>query len=601
MNIVYEILSDRLSNNELKAISFDSKDTNRLISALDNAYVNKSSISLPYWADILGVEFMELFSFICADILDISIRNKYASLALNNTIAINALGGFTATVEYRKQRKLAKYMPKLVKEVQPANLTKVARNIKDNGLVRNGFAKSANVTFNYDIDMLVKYYDAILANTIKSMEKIATKYQYVLDDTSGYATISTLVLDTIIANPDKMYNLECNVSDQRGRAIYGALKRVFNPIGYKDARALISYENGEMINLDNQDALNSIYSFIAELLGLKRQTYASKILAGMLAYKRKDLPQLDLTVESDRKELHELIWLERIYEKLDELNETGYVYWNIPIEIDATMSLAQILACITNDKRLMEKTNIIGKEDLQDAWHIDGVRRLSAKTQVATFYGSSASVASLLRSNKIDVDKDEVRAIRKEFNRGAFSVIKAFKDAVIKESDVITPTYRVKAWNEEYTVEVNKFKAVGSETKMYMIWNPAKKRTKTFFMHNPIRVPDYKAFKTYFATGLVHNLDSKVADNTCISIQAQNKEVIAIHDAFLVLPSTALVARKAYAQQLNELHANRVEVLNSYRISIGAVGPKADKAFNKMEALVEPFIGELKAEISALK
>jgi len=67
------------------------------------------------------------------------------------------------------------------------------------------------------------------------------------------------------------------------------------------------------------------------------------------------------------------------------------------------------------------------------------------------------------------------------------------------------------------------------------------------------------------------------------------------------LPNTALATRKAYTAQLNELHANRISVLNNYRESIGAVGPKADKAFDKMWALVEPFEGKLEAEISALK
>jgi len=502
--VAYKVLDTNLSSKAKEAIGFNSEDTNRLIGALDNAYVHKSAISLPYWADQVGVAFMEVFSFICVDLLTIEIRNKYASLAIDNRIALSVLGGFTATVEYRRQAKLTKYMPRREVLAQPTNLTKAPSGTKDNGLVRKGFATSAVVDYTYDTVMLEKYYDTILANTIKSMQKIASKYDYVMDDTSGYAVISELVLEEILVNPERKYNLECNVSDQRGRAIYGALKRVFNPIGYKDARALISFTEGQTITLDSRDALDSIYGFIAELLGLKRQRYSTRILAGMIAYKRRELPPINLDTEEGRKELHEHIWLERIYDKLDELNEVGTVVWDIPIEVDATMSLAQVLACITNDKRLMQKTNMIERDDIQDAWHIDGVRRVSAKTQVATFYGSSASVASLLKSNNIEVDKDEVRAIRKEFNRGAFAVIKAFKDAVIKFSDVQTPIYKVKGWNEEYIVEVNKSKVVASDLKPYMVWNPAKKRTKTFFMHKPIRVPDYDAFRTYFATGLTY-------------------------------------------------------------------------------------------------
>jgi len=582
----YDLVKSMLSDKALVAIEFDSDNTNELISALDNAYVNKASISLPYWADKLGTIFMETFSFIMstASLIDIEIRNKYASLAINNLAMVKHLG-FSECVKYRKDTKVTKYMPRFVKKVQAVNLTKAPSGIKTSGLVRRGFAKSANVAYTYDIDMLVKYYDAILLNTTKSMRKIAVKYNHVLEDTSGYAVISEMVLNRIVEKPNAKYNLEANVSDQRGRAIYKALRRVFNPIGYKDARSLISFVNGKLLVSTDRNALDNIYGYIAELNGLKRQRYATKQLAGMIAYKNKTLPTLDLSNENDRKNLHELISLERIYGKLDELFENGSVYWDIPIEIDATMSLGQIVACLTNDVRLMKKTNIIEKDSLEDAWHIEGVRRLSAKAQVATFYGSSETVSALLASKNINIDKDEVRAIRREFSKGAFSVIKAFKDATIKTSNIKTPIYSVTAWNETYTVEVNKFKTVGSELKPYMVWNPTKSRTKTFFMHKPIKIPDYKRFSLFMTTGIIHNLDSKVADNTCLAIQATEDEVIAIHDAFLILPQTANTARNAYVNQLNQLSKDREIVLNNYRNSIGCIGRKADKAFQLVKDL----------------
>lgn len=598
----YSLVKSMLNQKALEAISFDSDDTNRLISALDNAYVNKSSISLPYWADQLGTTFIETFSFIMStfSLLDIEIRNKYASLSISNLAMIKHLG-FANVISYRKTVKLAKYMPTYVNEVQPANLTKAPSGIKDNGLVRRGFAKSANVAFTYDIAKLIKYYDAILLNTTKSMRKLVKKYSHIMEDSSGYAVISELVINEIIANPEAKYNLERNVSDQRGRAIYGGLKRVFNPIGYKDARALISFVNGQVLTVKDRYALDNIYSYIAELNGLKRQRYATKQLAGMVAYKNRTLPILNLLDEDDRKDLHNLIMLERIYSSLDKLFENGEVYWDIPIEIDGTMSLGQIVACITNDKRLMQKTNIIEKDNLQDAWHIDGVRRLSAKAQVATFYGSSQTVTNLLASKNININKDEVRAIRREFSKGAFAVIKALKDATIKTSNVQTPSYSVTAWNETYTVEVNKFHTVASELKPYMVWNPAKNRTKTFFMHHPIKVPDYKRFSLFMTTGLIHNLDSKVADNTCLTVQATDNEVIAIHDAFLILPQVANITRNAYANNLNLLSENRDVILTNYRNSIGAVGRKADKAFKLVQDLTEPLKGKLKAQVSALK
>jgi len=37
------------------------------------------------------------------------------------------------------------------------------------------------------------------------------------------------------------------------------------------------------------------------------------------------------------------------------------------------------VGALTNDKRLLESTNVVG-DTLSDPWHIDGVRRLTAKS-----------------------------------------------------------------------------------------------------------------------------------------------------------------------------------------------------------------------------
>jgi len=129
----------------------------------------------------------------------------------------------------------------------------------------------------------------------------------------------------------------------------------------------------------------------------------------------------------------------------------------------------------------------------------------------------------------------------------------------------------------------------------YKVWNSKKNRTKTFFMHKPIRIPDYKQFKLFMATGLVHNLDSKIADTVCNSV-----DTIAIHDAFLCHPLDASKVTAVYTDQLDKLYADRETVISSYRQSIGAIGPKADKAFQKVKDLTQP-IEKFKACSSALK
>jgi len=591
----YKLLETKLSDKELSAIAFGTDETDRLVKALDRAYVNKSSISIPYWEDQLGVEFIELFTFVCVDLLNVVIKRKYASIAIDSRVMLQFIGSIAKVIEYRQLAKLDRYMPRLELDAQSADLVKTPSGIKRTGLVRNGFAKSANVEYSYDIPMLTKYYDAILLNTQKSMLKIADKYPHVLEDSSGYAEISELVLAEIANDPLAKYNLEGNTSDQRGRVIYGALKRVFNPIGYKDARALMVIAP-RTIRIKDREAISSIYRFIAELQGFKRTRYATKMLAGMASYQKRTLPKLDLAVEDDRKDLHELILLERIYAQLDTLFAVGSVEWDIQIELDAGMSLAQIVGCITGDERLLNRTNVIQPNKLQDPWYIDGVRRLSAKKSgTPIFYGSSATVTSLLKKAGIDIDKAEIKAIRKEFNKGAFSVIKALKDALIKTSNVQAPSYIVKGWNETYTVEVNKFQVAGSDLYPYKVWDKKKNRTKTFFMHKPIRIPDYKQFKLFMATGLIHNLDSKIADIVCDTVP-----VIAIHDAFLVHPLDALKVCAVYTDQLDKLYTDREQVLTDYRTSIGAVGPKADKAFSKVKELTV-LIKKFKACPSALK
>ena len=100
----------------------------------------------------------------------------------------------------------------------------------------------------------------------------------------------------------------------------------------------------------------------------------------MVAYGSKALHELDLTTAEDRKHLHENIWLERMYHALDIINAEGGILWDIPIEIDATMSLAQIIGVLTNDRRLLDRTNVINSSNLLDAWHVEGVPRLHTKT-----------------------------------------------------------------------------------------------------------------------------------------------------------------------------------------------------------------------------
>ena len=572
-----DTISATLTAQELNYMDIDSDNTIEFLEALEYSLVKQNSLSVPFWASKIGAERLNRILYVLGNhnLVKTNIKRKYADISATSKL-VSLLDG---VLDYRVSTKIHRYGMKLVTDMKPANLVKTPSGIKPTGLVRDGFAYAANQKFKLDIDMLNNYYDAILSNVTKSIEKTMVEYSDIALDEANYRELCQIVLDNYIANPNNSYNLECNISDQRGRAIYNGIKRVFNPVSSKDCRALLIAPYKVIEAIDDK-ARADIYLFIAELNGSKATTRSAKMLAGMLCYSRRDLPELDLGTEHDRKELHERIWLERIYNQLDTMFEKGKVKWNVPIEMDASMSLAQVIGAVLDSEELLIKTNCVG-DKLQDPWHIDGTRRASAKAVgTPTFYGSSQSAIGLLKSKGITPDKDELKAINKEFSNGTFSQIKDFKNLLIKNGNIDTPTYRVQGWNESYTVEVNKHKAVGATLNAHVVWDTETSKDKIFFLHEPVRVPDYKAFNTFFATGLVHNLDSKLMDNVMCDLMHALEWAIAIHDAVLCLPGT--ITRTSYNTHLQELNLVGRDVLVDYMKSIGATSTKANIALAKL-------------------
>ena len=192
-----------------------------------------------------------------------------------------------------------------------------------------------------------------------------------------------------------------------------------------------------------------------------------------------------------------------------------------------------------------------------------------------------------------------MKAIRKEFKDGAFAVIKAFKDLTVKHANITTPTFTTDTYFEQYTTTVNKHKVVGANLTAYSTYCSKTKTIKIIMNHTTITVPDYDRFRTYHATGLIHNLDSFIMDSTMKTIQDRGEWCIAIHDAGLVLPGTDM--REAYIAQLENLRTNRHKVLNSYLQSIGATDKASKIAYTKLLATVEPLDDSISFSISALK
>ena len=593
--MLYGLLSRELKSNTIAYINFESDEARAFINALETVWLlGHNTLSLPYWSDKIGAKNLTNLTFGLAQEGWIStvVLAKFASISLVES----KLAEYIMDVDaYRVRHKFDRYKLRLDTEDKPSNLTRTPNGTMVTGLDRPGFAECAKMKFSFDTQYISKYYDTVKRNLVKSMAKMAKRYPDILDDKANYQAVSEEILDYHMCSPESVFNMEGNISDQRGRAIYEALKRVFNFISSKDARAMLVADKSVYVAYDSTKELNDIYLFIAELNGTNAKTWTGKATAGRNFYRARTLPTMT------DKHLHEIIWLERIYDALDTVFTDGHIMWSIPLELDATASIAQIIGVLTNDKRLLAKTNVIESSDLQDFWSIEGVSNRNAIKSVGTpvGYGSSQSFNKLLKAKGETLTAKEMRALKKEFNSGAFSVIKRFKDLMIDYMDIKTPTYEVNNGYEVFTTTVNKHKAVGASKKAYTAYCTETGKFKVVYNNSVITVPDYDRFKLYSATGIVHNLDSLIMDNTMVTLHKRGEWAVAIHDAGLVLPGTYM--RTAYINELETLRANRDVVLNSYRKSIGCVGNAADIAFAKLMNSTEQLDSTIPFELSALK
>lgn len=119
------------------------------------------------------------------------------------------------------------------------NKTKLGKSVVDTGLKRVGFAKAGNTQFGYDTRYISKYKEAIIKNTTKGMMKVREKFPEMGTDEASYDSVSEGVVELYEAYPEELYTTGNNLSDSRGRAISSCLRKVGNPIGYKDMRSLL--------------------------------------------------------------------------------------------------------------------------------------------------------------------------------------------------------------------------------------------------------------------------------------------------------------------------------------------------------------------------
>ena len=472
------------------------------------------------------------------------------------------------------------------------DMVKLHSGIKQSGLQRPGMASCSTSKFMFDVDAIQSNYKDVINEVVKGMQKMAEKYPSIFDDVVNYHDIAIDIIDTYIVNPNNKYSIGELTIDSRGRAIYACLKHVFNPIGFKFARSLITASVTETITLDSKDAIDNIMLFVAEEAGNKlaylNKSWKHKIKEGYRCYADRKLPS-----HGSAK-----VWISRIYRDLDKLYATGSVQWDIPIEADFTASQLAITGVLLNDKALLNATNVINDNDIQDAWNYQGITNRDSLKAVLTpaLYGSSETEAGLLSHRNIEVEPSQMKLLKQARRSGKYASAMKLKDALISnarpQAKMILDTYY-----DQFTVECNKYRNVGVSKKAYIAWNSKDKKFKTFFNMKTNQVPDLARFRLFFATSLIHNLDSVLMDHIVNTAHWS----IPIHDAYLALPSAVTVLRNRAVDKLNEFRTDRKHILNHYRNSIGAVGPKADLQFAKLLQSVEQVHPNTKFRVSCMK
>lgn len=371
----------------------------------------------------------------------------------------------------------------------------------------------------------------------------------------------------------------------------------------------------------NNEAIDAYFLFIAEMLGnfvAGSGNKQDKINCGKKGYIGGLLHELDLTTEEGQKDLHENIWLERVYEQLDlclsipsnpntkimrNLATNGDTYDideevkpSVPIELDATSSMLQIIGVLLNDKRLMEMTNVIG-DTLEDAWKVSGLVRKKVKSVMTPkLYGSSSAPEVLWKKDKMKFTAKDTALVSKELQTGAFGLANTFKDFIINNCNP-SAEMEIKIGDDEFGIYCNKFRNVGEMLKAYNIWDSVDAQYNIILHTDTKKVPDLEQFRLFFMTLLIHNLDSQIMDAITEKLMDKYGWGLPIHDAVVCSPAAAADIRIWYGEELVKIHNNRKYILNDYFKSIG-INALAIDEWEKVKSMIVPFTGDLEKELS---
>lgn len=398
--------------------------------------------------------------------------------------------------------------------------------------------------------------------------------------------------------------------------------------------AIYATDNGAM----------AIFLFIAEILGYRTGTEQGKIKRGQSAYVSNELIDLQYwaspnvyqlppkerklelkRAEEARASAFENIWLQRLYKDLDKaygIEHTAPIHkrkvtegkpfhkvfaikpnshqWIVPIELDAGASMLQYIGALTNDVRILTMTNMVGEPNLVDPWSCDGIpRALFKHAATPRLYGSSQAVHEIWQEWGHEYTLEQLQLMNRQFDVGAIGVANRFKDFIINNVSP-HPHMKVRIWGEEFTIECNRFKQVGTVTRKYNIYDSTDKRTNDLHHTQTRAEPDLEQFRRYFVTLLIHHLDSRVANTVIGKYTEKYGSGIDIYDAFIINPEAAFDVRAWYAEELEAIHRDRKVILSEYFTSIGINGG-AQGEWERFTSTIVPLTESFKCRHMALK
>lgn len=518
--------------------------------ALCFTFLSDKNVSAIVWYEKFNNEkfFNKLLKHLCDSGWVISnVSNNYATLEINNEKIRKWLSQEEIN-NLKYKHKCDHYLMTNSKSTL-YNTVQIGNTWKETGLVRKGFMKAGNNQFSYDQTPINKYAEYIAYNIDKDFHKSTKEVTY-NEIVNSLVDYYGKVKDT--------YTLGNNVCDSRGRSIFQCSKKIFNPVSHKDARASLICKSEPLTT----EGYKAIYAFISELLGYRGKNYEDKAHYGQSMYILHTLPNLEEMKETkDFSELHARIWLERIYNALDNYNDKEG--WCIPIEIDAMASMLQFMAILTNDHKYMEMTNLIG-DTFNDAWSLPYCTRLMVKKAVTPrLYGSSKEPKELWDSHKMKYTQEQINKITNEIRNGIYANANNFKDFIIGN---VQPKeiMKVSIWGQQFEIKCNRFKPQRMKTIEAWVYTGQQKLLKKV-VHHVEQVPDCEQFKRYFMTLLLHHLDSRIADYICQELNW----VLPNHDAFTLHPNDVSKCRKLYTDKLYEIYKDRHSILREYFDSIG--------------------------------